>query len=241
MDGQGNGVVVAGGLAVTVRRSARTRRITLRVSRADHGVTLTLPARLPLAQGLAFLQAREGWLHKAVAALPPPLLVRPGSIIPVGGADLVVTPAAVRAPRVEGGALLVPAGRPPGPVVEAFLKHVARSQVLDACDRHAAALGRRFAAVTLRDTRSRWGSCTHDGRLMFSWRLAMAPVPVLDYVAAHEVAHLAHMDHSPAFWTAVGRLMPEYAERRAWLRRHGGALQAWRFRAPVPPSGFAQA
>jgi predicted metal-dependent hydrolase len=90
-----------------------------------------------------------------------------------------------------------------------------------ACDRHAAALGRQPRALSLRDTRSRWGSCTHDGRLMFSWRLAMAPPEVLDYVAAHEVAHLAHMDHSPAFWAATARLMPDYARHRAWLRAHG--------------------
>ncbi|WP_246026749.1 M48 family metallopeptidase [Paracoccus luteus] len=240
MDGQGTDVVVAAGIAVAVRRSARARRITLRVSRADHAVTLTLPARLPQAEGLAFLRAREGWLRRALDALPPPALVVAGAIVPVGGEGLAVTPAAVRAPRVAAGALLVPSGRPPGASVEAFLKHSARADLARACDRHAAALGRRFTAITLRDTRSRWGSCTHDGRLMFSWRLAMAPAAVLDYVAAHEVAHLAHMDHSPAFWAAVGRLMPDYAERRAWLRQHGGGLQSWRFRAPTPASAPAQ-
>ena len=89
----------------------------------------------------------------------------------------------------------------------------------------------RFTALALRDTRSRWGSCTHEGRLMYSWRLAMAPPEVLDYVAAHEVAHLAHMDHSPRFWAAVATLMPGYAPRRAWLRRNGADLMAWSFRA----------
>ena len=91
-----------------------------------------------------------------------------------------------------------------------------------ACDRHAAALGRSYQAIVLRDTRSRWGSCTSDGRLMFSWRLAMAPLAVLDYVAAHEVAHLRHMDHSPRFWAAVAGLVPDYAQHRDWLRRHDG-------------------
>ena len=87
-----------------------------------------------------------------------------------------------------------------------------------------------MTGIALRDTRSRWGSCTAQGRLMFSWRLAMAPDGVLDYVAAHEVAHLAHMNHAPAFWAEVGRLMPDWTARRDWLRRNGAALQAWQFR-----------
>ena len=107
------------------------------------------------------------------------------------------------------------------------------SLVAEASDRHARALGRRFTALALRDTRSRWGSCTHEGRLMYSWRLAMAPPEVLDYVAAHEVAHLRHMDHSPRFWAAVAGLMPGYAIHRDWLRRHGADLMAWQFRDPA--------
>jgi len=83
--------------------------------------------------------------------------------------------------------------------------------------------------VSFRDTRSRWGSCTAQGRLMFCWRLAMAPTVVQDYVAAHEAAHLVHMDHSRAYWGAVARIMPDYAHHRAWLRSHGAALHGYRF------------
>src|SRR5699024_841505 len=112
-----------------------------------------------------------------------------------------------------------------GPVVAAFLRHRAREALLAACGRHGAALARldldrparTFAGLVLRDTRSRWGSCSSRGRLMFSWRLAMAPDQVLDYVAAHEVAHLAHMDHSPAFWAVVTALFPAHPQARQWL------------------------
>ena len=111
----------------------------------------------------------------------------------------------------------------------AWLRVLAGTRLRAACDRHAARLGRSWRALVLRDTRSRWGSCTHDGRLMFSWRLAMAPPEVLDYVAAHEVAHLAHMDHSPRFWATVETLLPDHAPQRAWLKMQGGALMMWRF------------
>ncbi|HRO15786.1 MAG TPA: SprT family zinc-dependent metalloprotease [Paracoccus sp. (in: a-proteobacteria)] len=223
-------IVLEDGVRVALRRSVRARRITLRVSRLDGGVTLTLPPRLPEAEGIAFLRARRDWLGAALARLPAPQRVEAGAMLPVQGRALAVTPAAVRAPRVEDAALLVPQGRPAGPAAEAFLKTLARARLAEASDRHAATLGRAFRCIALRDTRSRWGSCTHDGRLMYSWRLAMAPDAVLDYVAAHEVAHLAHMDHSTAFWAAVGRLCPDYARHRSWLRGQGGGLLAWRFR-----------
>jgi predicted metal-dependent hydrolase len=90
-------------------------------------------------------------------------------------------------------------------------------------------LGRRYTRLTLRDTRSRWGSCSATGALSYSWRLILAPPRVLDYVAAHEVAHLAQMNHSPAFWAEVARLMPDYESPRAWLRREGSALHRYRF------------
>ena len=105
----------------------------------------------------------------------------------------------------------------------------ARDRLAGACDDYAALLGKPYARITLRDTRSRWGSCTSDGRLMFSWRLIMTPPEVLDYVAAHEVAHLAQMNHSPAFWAEVTRIYGDYQAPRQWLRDHGGGLHRYRF------------
>ena len=102
-------------------------------------------------------------------------------------------------------------------------------RLAQASDRHASALGLAHRAISLRDTRSRWGSCNHSGRLMFSWRLAMAPPDILDYVAAHEVAHRRHMDHSAAFWATVERIHGAYAGPRAWLRENGASLHRYRF------------
>lgn len=218
------------GRRVTLRRSARARRMVLRVPREGGDAVLTLPRQVGLGEGRAFLESRRDWLAQATARRPVPLRAIHGAALPVEGQPRLLTPAATPVPRLEGDRLLVPAARPCGPVAQAFLKHLAHQRLTGVCDRHARALGREIRAITLRDTRSRWGSCTSDGRLMFSWRLAMAPPEVLDYVAAHEVAHLAHMDHSPRFWAAVGRLMPDFPARRAWLRQNGADLLAWKFR-----------
>lgn len=216
---------------IILRRSARARRFTLRVSRMDGRVTLSMPARAREAEAMAFLRAQEGWLRKALAELPAPGgLVGPGVRLPVEGRELELIPGPGRATRVAGETLLVP-GDPAqiGARVQAWLKARARDRLVASTDAHAAVLGRRVARVTLRDTRSRWGSCSANGAIMYSWRLIMAPPAVLDYVAAHEVAHLVEMNHSPDFWAVVSRLCPDWRVHRAWLRSEGQALQGWRF------------
>lgn len=218
-------------VALTLRRSARARRFSLRVSRVDGAVVLTLPTRAPLAEALAFAEAQSGWLRATLAQMPAPRRPAFGQHLPFEGQELLLEAAALRAPRIEGGRLLMPPGEERlGARLEAFYRHCARIRLQAATELHATALGRPFRRITLRDTRSRWGSCAPDGSLSYSWRLIMAPPEVLDYVAAHEVAHLAEMNHSPAFWAVVARLCPGHAEPRAWLKRHGGTLQAIRLR-----------
>ena len=107
-----------------------------------------------------------------------------------------------------------------------FLKKQAREDLERAVSRHAGTLGTRASAIRVKDTRSRWGSCTSDGRLSFSWRIAMAPDFVLDYLAAHEVAHLQEMNHSPKFWALCKRLCPETERAKSWLKKNGSALHA---------------
>lgn len=225
-------LILSDGTAVTIRRHAGARRMTLRVSGRDGSVTLTLPPRLGRDAALAFAESRRAWLGGARAAVPQAVPVAFGAALPVEGSALTLTAAPVRAPEIRADALLLPQSRPAGASSAGFLRGLAQARLTAAADRHAAALGRTFHALALRDTSSRWGSCTADGRLMFSWRLAMAPPEVLDYVAAHEVAHLAHMDHSPRFWAAVERLCPGHRACRAWLRTDGAALHRWQFRTP---------
>jgi hypothetical protein len=220
------------GVEVQLRRSARARRLSLRVSRSDGSVTLTLPPRIREAAAMAFLAQHEDWLRRTLAARPQGVTVGFGSMIPVEGQGVTLAPGMVRSPRLDGGRLLLPADPTRAALrAEAWLRALARDRLAAACDRHARALGRSFATLTLRDTRSRWGSCTTTGRLMFNWRLIMAPPPVLDYVAAHEVAHLVEMNHSPAFWAVVARLFPDHALQRRWLKTQGETLHRYRFGA----------
>ncbi|MFC7705231.1 M48 family metallopeptidase [Plastorhodobacter daqingensis] len=214
---------------IALRRSAQTRRFSLRVSRLDGRVTLTVPQRARTGDALEFARAQEEWIRTTLAALPQRQLIGEGSLLPFEGRELVITQAPVRSPTVEAQRLLVPRSGAVGPRIAGFLKHAARDRLAQACDRHAARLGLGYSSLTLRDTRSRWGSCSSDGRLMFSWRLVMAPAGVLDYVAAHEVAHLSEMNHSPAFWAVVAGLCPDWRAQRIWLRSHGNRLHGFLF------------
>lgn len=156
----------------------------------------------------------------------------PGGALPFRGDEVPIVVGAGRSVKLGDGLIEVPArdeARTPARLA-AFLKHHARLALVDASARHAEALGRPHGRITIRDTRSRWGSCTAQGDLMFSWRLIMAPPEVLDYVAAHEVAHLAEMNHSRAFWAHVERLMPGYAGPRRWLRENAQHLHRYRFK-----------
>ena len=217
---------------VHLKRSSRARRFSLRVSRLDGKVTLSMPLRAREGEALAFLQGHEGWLRQTLSAMPGASLrpVGPGAAIPVEGRELTLTPATGRGLRVEDDRLLVP-GNPAtmGVRVAAWLKVLARDRLAAASTRYAAQVGRSYATLAIRDTRSRWGSCSPDGRLMYSWRLIMAPPAVLDYVAAHEVAHLVELNHSPAYWRVVTGICPDWKDHRAWLRTHGSTLHRVRF------------
>ncbi|EAR52364.1 zinc metallopeptidase-like protein [Oceanicola granulosus HTCC2516] len=215
---------------INLRRSARARRLSLRVSRLDGRVTLTLPRGVSEREGLKFARAREEWLRGHLAGIGAGRVARLGGSVPFEGRELPVRAGAVRGSRLEDGVLWLP-DQPEraGARIGAFLKTAARDRLAARSDHHAAALGRTYGRITLRDTRSRWGSCSSTGDLMYSWRLVMAPPEVLDYVAAHEVAHLVEMNHSPAFWAVVARLLPDHAAARAWLRDNGSALHQVRF------------
>lgn len=217
-------------IPLILRRSARARRITLRISQLDGRVTLTIPKRLAEREAMAFARSKEGWIREHLEARGEDIVVGLGSALPVGGRMVQVIAGTGRSVRIGADEIAVPgAADRVGARLGAYLKQVARDRLAGACDDYAARLGRRYSRITLRDTRSRWGSCTSDGGLMFSWRLIMAPPEVLDYVAAHEVAHLAEMNHSPAFWAGVERIYGPYKAPRGWLRKEGNQLHRYRF------------
>ncbi len=210
-------------ITVQVRRKKNARRLTLRLG--AHGVFLTVPPRMSTREAYGFLAKQETWLREKLSDRPSPHNVFETGMIPIAGEPRRIITGSGRVPCLDGETLALPGGHAQHPAkLKVFLKELAREQLTEASDRYAAALGASYAKITLRDTRSRWGSCTASGNLMYSWRLIMAPPSVLDYVAAHEVAHLKELNHSKAYWAIVARLMPDYAKHRGWLRQHGAGL-----------------
>lgn len=217
-------------ITVALRRSARARKLSLRVSRLDGRVTLTLPRGVPDREGLSFLLSREEWLRghlSTVSGEERPVLG--GTILFAGVAVPILAALVKRLSYTDNSFVLPDDPARVGPRLQAFLKTQARDRLAAASDHYAAALGRPYRHLTLRDTRSRWGSCSANGDLMYSWRLIMAPPQVLDYVAAHEVAHLAEMNHSDRFWNVVARLFPDHEPCRRWLRQNGESLHRIKF------------
>jgi predicted metal-dependent hydrolase len=216
---------------VRLHRSARARRFTLSL-RQGREARLTAPSHAPDSEARRFLDRHRGWLREALERVPQPVGISPGALIPVAGhaRRLAEGPHGLRACRLEGDTLLIPPGRSPGAAVAAFLTLRAQAVLVPAAQRAAACLGRPVGRISFRDTRSRWGSCTARGDLMFSWRLAMAPEAVQVYVADHEAAHLVEMNHGPAFWRLVADLNPDWRIHRSWLRREGPALHRFGFR-----------
>ncbi|MGR3616690.1 MAG: M48 family metallopeptidase [Paracoccaceae bacterium] len=216
---------------VLLRRSARARRISLRVSQLDGRVTLTLPSGVTDREALAFAQEKAEWVRGHLAQQPDQQFLSYDQVIPVEGRALRITPATGRRVLRSDDEIAVPqkGADGPGPRLQGFLRELARDRLSHASDLYADKLGKPYAKITIRDTRSRWGSCSAQGALMYSWRLILAPPEVLEYVAAHEVAHLQEMNHSPDFWAVVEHLYGDYAQARGWLRREGNALHRYIF------------
>jgi len=226
--------VVHGGVThrVMVKRVASARRFTLRVRAASHEAVLTMPPRASLKTALAFAERHAEWIGTRLGALPGRIPLVPGTSVPLRGVEhhIVLDRTVLRRVQpgttADGSLVLRVASREadPAAAVHGFLIDEARRDLASAVGRHASAVGRTVGRLTLRDTRSRWGSCSSRGTLNFSWRLVLAPPRVLDYLAAHEVAHLVHLDHSDAFWSLTRHLAPEMDGAERWLKAHGPGL-----------------
>ncbi len=215
-----------GSCRVQWRRSARARRVSLRICPRQGAVVVVLPPQAARRAGLALLRANAPWALARLAALAPENKLLIGGRVMLGGQDCTIrhdpwsTDVALDGEKiVVGGAAADPSGR----VVD-FLRAEAQRRIGVLAARHGQALAVQPAAIRVKDTRSRWGSCAPDGTLAFSWRLVMAPDWVLDYAVAHEVAHLREMNHSARFWAHVSRLTPHRDAAAAWLRTHGPTL-----------------
>ncbi len=216
-------------VAVTVKRSGTANRMSLRLDPLG-GVVVVLPVGVPLAEAERFARRQRDWVAGRLAALPGRVPLVPGTPVPLLGIPHAIrhAPEARRGVWAEDGMLHVSGlAEHVGRRVTDFLKAEARRQLSPRCQAMAASIGARMGRLSVRDTRSRWGSCTARGDLAFSWRLVMAPDWVLSYVVAHEVAHLAELNHGPRFWACVEGLAGDPEPPRAWLKAHGAELHRY--------------
>jgi predicted metal-dependent hydrolase len=220
---------------VRVRRHPRACRYTLRVQTATREIVLTMPPRGSLKEARAFAERHGGWIAARLGRLPVAAPFRHGTIVPIRGLDHRIDHRRGARGTVwsevasDGGRLLCVAGDAPhvGRRVADHLKREARRDLEAASRRHAARLGVTVKRVSIRDQASRWGSCSATGVLSFSWRLVLAPGFVLDYLAAHEVAHLIEMNHSPRFWRTVMGICADTRRAKVWLDAHGVDLHRY--------------
>ena len=218
------------GIDVALRPS-RAGRFVLRVGRGTGEARLSMPVRATRAEAERFLKAHRDWLRERIAAAPGPSPFAAGHAVPLRGVLhlLKSDPFRRKGPVLAARETLHVPG-PPEAFAEAlgdWLKAEARKDLAEAVARHAGALGATPGRITLRDQRTRWGSCAAGGGLSFSWRLILAPPEILDYVAAHECAHLVEFDHGPRFWALVRRLRPDHERAEDWLRLRGPDLQRY--------------
>lgn len=220
-----------GKVPVRVRVSRRARRLALKIDAVGDAVELVLPPRTSLPRALNFLNSNRDWVESRLAALPPRVIFAEGEKVPILGEPHRIR----RAARSnEHGPVWVEAGelRVTGEKlhlarrVRDFLRERAREELSRRARRLAQQLEREVGRITVRDTTTRWGSCSANGNMAFSWRLIMAPEAVLHYVVAHEVAHLVEMNHGPRFWRLVERLVPNVERQRDWLNDN----RAWLLR-----------
>jgi predicted metal-dependent hydrolase len=220
----------AGGeIALRLRPHPRARRLALRIDATGEAVELVLPRRGSRHEALRFLEANRPWVEKRLAALPPRLRFADGIAVPIFDALHPIRHVAATRGKgpawIENGEICVtgdPAFLPRR--VRDFLLDLAKRELSRRAEALAESIGKKVKRVSVRDTTTRWGSCARSGNLSFSWRLVFAPEAVLDYVVAHEVAHLVEMNHSVRFWRLVERLHPEPKEQRLWLHRHRARL-----------------
>ena len=225
------------GVPIEVRRHAGARRLTLRVSKTRRAVVVTVPSGCGIDEAGRFLRTNIDWVRERLGRVPEPVPLADGAAIPLRGRLHTICfagpgrggPVVKATACADGPARLNVTGRPEHAArrLKDWLVAEAMKDLDERVRWHAAKLGARVRRICLRDQTTRWGSCSASGYLSFSWRLILAPPYVLDYVAAHEVAHLLEMNHGPRFWKLVAGAVPRLDEAKHWLRHEGTDLHRY--------------
>lgn len=215
---------------ISIRRSKRAQRIAIRIGASNRLPELVLPPGVSENDGISFLLSKQDWLLKRVDDMPGGIPFVDGVRIPI--CNVVHTahhaPAGRRGVwRKDTDIFVSGTANHFARRLTDWLRREARGSLATAAKEKAKQIGRPIKRITIRDQHSRWGSCSYDGSLSFNWRLILAPPEILDYVAAHEAAHLVEMNHSKAFWQIVGQLTPHCEFGRSWLKTNGYRLHLY--------------
>jgi predicted metal-dependent hydrolase len=227
-------------VSVVIRHNPRARRLIIRVHPTTGEVTVVAPSRRAIDHALDFARSESAWIKRRLAKVPRIVELALGATVLFGGEEHLVTagargPAPVWTEEADGKRYIRVSGRAehaPRRLLD-FFKREARQVLSARTVELAERIGTRPARIAVRDTQSRWGSCSTERSLSYSWRLILAPPFVLDYVVAHEVAHMRHMHHGPRFWKLVRELSEQSDAAQAWLLRNGPLLHRYAVKAGV--------
>ncbi len=213
---------------VVPTRSKRATRLALRADASAGVVRLVMPEDMPEHQAYKFAAEHIDWIKARVKDFARKTPFADGAVIPVMGQDytltIVGTTGATLITLEEGWLTVATKRADPSTNIRRFLTQKLEERIVKLAQEKAKIIGKKIGRIGFRDTATRWGSCSSDGNLMFSWRLVFAPDNVIDYVVAHEIAHLRHMDHSQRFWALCEKLSADYENGKTWLRRNGSSL-----------------
>ena len=218
---------------ITLKRSKRARRLALRLDPKDRTFHLVIPSGMSLKRAQRFAEEHDSWMVERLNELPEPVPFEDGSILPILGQDRRIhifydNTLRTTSINLKFKELIVTTNKEdPAARIERYLKKLAKEELFSLSQDKAEQIGEAVTGVTVRDTKSRWGSCSTDGNLSYSWRLIFAPKEAFDYVVAHEVAHLQHMDHSTAFWNVCRSLSEDFIEGQYWMQEHGHELMRY--------------
>ncbi len=231
-------MVLIDGKEVTVdlRQNSRAKRMVIRLARNSAGVVVTLPQRVSRAKAFDFVEKSIPWISRQLELRTPSTVLAHGSSIPLRGVPHEIHCTSQRRGIISfdpAACIINVPGDPKhvGRRLQDWLKAQAKAELTEASHRYAKAMDVKLGRITIRDQKSRWGSCSAAGDLSYSWRLILAPPHVLDYVAAHEVAHRLEMNHGPKFWRLVLKHCPHASEAKHWFKSHSAELHGFTAKA----------
>lgn len=219
------------GFSIVVQRNRKATRLRLKVDPMRDRVVLTIPYRCTLSRADEFLREKKNWLLDEIEMLPARVALTYDMTLPILGKQTKIIPSTRRS-RMKHILPILATPAQCEDTVKRILKHRLMEYIIPRAERYADLVGKDIKRIRLVETTSRFASCSPNGVLSFSWRLVFAPRLVIDYVIAHEVAHLRELHHGPKFWDLVEEICPGYERQRSWLKREG--LQLFRYGSVKP-------